>query len=151
MTSCAQAGDAYWAEQVDIQRQIASAWVLHAEGKYEDALKALATAADAEDKTDKHPLTPGPLAPARELYGVMLLDRGKAQDALAAFEATLKKEPNRLAAYIGAAKAAKQAGSSAKAKNYTAKVVALTREADTERPEISELINKTAFTAGTQN
>ena len=143
-----QAGDAYWAEQVDIQRQIASAWVLYAEGKHADALSALAAAADAEDKTDKHPITPGPLAPARELYGDMLLDRGKAQEALAAFEATLNKEPNRLAAYIGAAKAAKQAGSAAKAKEYAAKVFALTREADTERPEISDLTNKTASTAG---
>ncbi len=136
--------DAYWAEQVDIQRQIASAWVLYAEGKHEDALNALAAAADAEDKTDKHPITPGPLAPARELYGNMLLDRGKAQEALAAFEATLKKEPNRLAAYIGAAKAAKQADLSAKAKKYAAKVAALTREADTNRPEITELTHKTA-------
>jgi tetratricopeptide (TPR) repeat protein len=122
--------------------------VLHAEGKYEDALKALAAAADAEDKTDKHPLTPGPLAPARELYGVMLLDRGMAKEALAAFEATLKKEPNRLAAYIGAAKAAKQAGAAAKAKMYAAKVRALTRDADTKRPEVSELTNRTASAAG---
>jgi tetratricopeptide (TPR) repeat protein len=131
-----QARDTYWAEQVDIQWQVASAWALYAEGKHEDALKALAAAADAEDKTDKHPITPGPLAPARELYGVMLLDRGMAQKALAAFEATLKKEPNRLAAYVGAAQAAKKAGARAKAKQYTARVMALTRNADTRRPEV---------------
>src|SRR5262249_56738377 len=67
------AKDAYWAEQVDIQWQVAPAWVLYAEGKYDEALKAMSAAADAEDKTDKHPVTPGVPTPARELYGTMLL------------------------------------------------------------------------------
>jgi hypothetical protein len=86
--------DVYWAEQVDIEWQVATAWMFNAAGKPDEALRALSAAADAEDKTEKHPVTPGPLAPARELYGVMLLDRGMAKEALAAFEATLKKEPN---------------------------------------------------------
>ena len=96
-----EAKDAYWSEQVDIQRQVATAWVLYAEGKHDDALKAMSAAADAEDKTEKHPVTPGVPKPARELYGVMLLESGMAKEALAAFEATLKKEPNRLGAYVG--------------------------------------------------
>jgi hypothetical protein len=91
------AKDAYWSEQVDVQWQVASAWVLHTEGKYDDALTAMSATADAEDKTEKHVVTPGGLKPARELYGLMLLDRGMAKEALAAFEATLKKEPNRRA------------------------------------------------------
>ena len=86
------AKDAYWSEQVDIQRQVATAWVLYAEGKRNDALTAMSAAADAEDKTEKHPVTPVVPKPARELYGVMLLESGNARDALAAFEATLKKE-----------------------------------------------------------
>ena len=69
--------DAYWSGQVDIQRQVASAWVLQAEGKSDEATKLLAAAADAEDRTDKHPVTPGPLAPAREQYGILLLERGQ--------------------------------------------------------------------------
>jgi tetratricopeptide (TPR) repeat protein len=99
-----EAKDAYWAEQVDIQWQVATAWVLYAEGKFDDALKAMSAAADAEDKTEKHPVTPGVPEPARELYGVMLLERGMAAEALAAFEATVKKEPNRFNAFAGAAK-----------------------------------------------
>src|SRR5262249_28270094 len=87
----AAAKDAYWAQQVDIEWQAASAWVLHAQGKADEALAAMRAAADAEDRTEKSPVTPGPLAPARELYGAMLLDDGKAPEALAAFEATLKK------------------------------------------------------------
>jgi hypothetical protein len=132
-----QAKDAYWSEQVDIQSQVATAWVLYAEGKHDDALKAMSAAADAEDKTEKHPVTPGVPKPARELYGVMLLERGMAKDALAAFEATLKKEPNRLGAYAGAAKAAEQSGDKAKARAYYKKVVAIASAADQSRSEVA--------------
>ncbi|MGA7164454.1 MAG: tetratricopeptide repeat protein [Pseudolabrys sp.] len=133
-----QGKDAYWSEQVDIQQKVASAWVLHAEGKYDDALSAMSAAADAEDKTEKHPVTPGVPTPARELYGVMLLDRGKPTEALVAFEATLKKEPNRLRAYVGAAKAAEKSGDAAKAKEYYGKVVAIAANADTTRTDVAD-------------
>jgi tetratricopeptide (TPR) repeat protein len=129
--------DAYWSEQVDIQAKVASAWVLYADGKHDEALKAMSAAADSEDKTEKHPVTPGVPRPARELYGVMLLDRGKAKEALAAFEATLKKEPNRLNAYLGAAAAAEKAGDKAKTQEYYKKVVAIAADADKSRTEIA--------------
>jgi tetratricopeptide (TPR) repeat protein len=132
------AKDNYWADQVDIQWQIATAWALCAEGKYEDALKAMSAAADAEDKTDKHPVTPGVPTPARELYGTMLLERGMAKEALAAFEATLKKEPNRLGATLGAAAAAQQSGDSQRARAHYAAAVALTENADPVRPQIAQ-------------
>ena len=74
-----EAKDAYWAEQVDIQWQTANAWLLYAQGKYDEALAAMAAAAAAEDKTEKAPVTPGPIVPARELYGAMLLGRGQRQ------------------------------------------------------------------------
>ena len=77
---------------------------------HDEALKTMSAAADAEDKTEKQPVTPGPLAPARELYGAMLLERGMAKEALAAFEATLKKEPHRFGATIGAARGGAQGG-----------------------------------------
>jgi hypothetical protein len=132
------AKDAYWSEQVDIQRQVATAWVLYAEGKRDDALTAMSAAADAEDKTEKHPVTPGVPKPARELYGVMLLESGKPDEALAAFEATLKKEPNRLGATVGAAKAAEKAGDNAKAQEYYRQVVTIAGDADKSRTEVSE-------------
>lgn len=130
------AKDTYWAEQVDIQRQVATAWMLYAEGKHDDALKAMSVAADAEDKTEKHPVTPGVAKPARELYGVMLLESGDAREALIAFEATLKKEPNRLGAYVGAANAAEKSGEAAKAYEYFTKVVAIADSADDTRTEV---------------
>jgi tetratricopeptide (TPR) repeat protein len=127
--------DGYWSEIVDIQRQVAVAWMLHAEGKYDEALKAMSAAADAEDRTEKHALTPGPLAPSRELYGFMLLDRGKAKEALAAFEATKAKEPNRFQGYAGAAKAADALGDKDGVRRNYQQLVALTADADTERPD----------------
>jgi tetratricopeptide (TPR) repeat protein len=132
-----QAKDGYWSEQVDIQAQVASAWLLFAEGKHDDALKAMSAAADAEDKSEKHPVTPGVPKPARELYGVMLLERGMAKEALAAFEATLKKEPNRLGAYAGAAAAAQKTGDVDKARDYYRQVVAVASEADADRTEVA--------------
>src|ERR1700704_3657525 len=132
------AKDAYWSEQVDIQRQGAGARVLYAGGKHDDALNAMSTAADAEDKTEKHPVTPGVPKPAREFYGVMLLEAGKPQEALIAFEATLKKEPNRLVAYVGAATAAEKSGDKAKAEGYYRKVVAIAGDADTARADIAD-------------
>ena len=112
--------------------------MLYAEGKHDDALKAMSAAADAEDKTEKHPVTPGVPKPARELYGVMLLERGMAKEALAAFEATLKKEPNRLGAYAGAAKAAEKSGDMAKAREYSEKIVAIAGGADKTRTEVAD-------------
>jgi tetratricopeptide (TPR) repeat protein len=127
----------YWAGQVDVQQQIAAAAVLYADGKYDDALKAMSAAVDAEDKTEKAPVTPGPLAPARELYGFMLLDRGMAKEALAAFEATAAKEPNRYNGYVGLAKSAQALGDTATAKAAYEKLVALAADADPGRPTLA--------------
>ena len=129
--------DSYWAEQVDIQRQIANAWVLLAEDKADEALKAMSAAADAEDKTEKAPVTPGPLAPARELYGDMLLKRGMAKEALAAFEATKAKEPNRFRGFVGAAQAAEKLGDKTTARANYEKLIALAAGAETDRPEVA--------------
>ena len=68
----------------------------------------------------------------------MLLDSGNANEALTAFEATLKKEPNRLGAYVGAAKSAERAGDQAKANEYYKKIVAIADSADNSRTEVAE-------------
>jgi tetratricopeptide repeat protein len=139
------AKDVYWSEQVDIQARIASAWLLYAEGNKDDGLKAMSEAADAEDRTEKHPVTPGVPKPARELYGEMLLDSGNAKDALTAFEATLKKEPNRLGAYAGAARAAAQLGDTAKARQNFSKII---EQAGNEGSTRTEVADARAYLAG---
>jgi tetratricopeptide (TPR) repeat protein len=129
--------NAYWASQVDIQHQVASAWVLNAQGKHDEAVKAMRAAADAEDKTEKAPVTPGPLAPARELLGAMLLEQGSAAEALGCFEATLKKEPHRFAATAGAATAAEKLGDKTKATAYYEQLVALADGSTSDRPALA--------------
>ncbi len=131
------AKDEYWAEQVDIARQAAVAWVTFAEGNRREALRLMSAAADQEDRTDKAAVSPGPIAPARELFGEMLLEAGEAKQAVTAFEATMKKEPNRFRGAYGAARAAEAAGDRAAARRYYRQVVAIAKDADTDRPELA--------------
>ena len=131
--------DAYWAEQVDIQRQVSAAWLTFAEGRQAEALSALRKAADAEDATDKSAISPGPLAPARELLGEMLLAMDRPADALGELEAVMQKEPNRFRATVHAARAASRAGDDAKARTYYAALVEIGETGDTPgRPELEE-------------
>ena len=132
-----EAKNSYWADQVGVQEQVAGAWVLYAEGHQEEALKVMSAAVEAEDKTEKAPVTPGPLAPARELYGFMLLDRGMAREALAVFEATMAKEPNRFNGYLGAATAAQALGDVARAKATYGKLIALAEGSNSDRPTLA--------------
>jgi tetratricopeptide (TPR) repeat protein len=133
------AKDAIWSEKVRIQQQAASAWVTFAEGRKAEAVELLRKAADAEDATDKSAITPGPLAPARELLGEMLLALDRPADALKEFEATMKKEPNRFRATYHAAKAAALAGDRAKARRYYKQVLDICKAGDASgRPELEE-------------
>jgi tetratricopeptide (TPR) repeat protein len=133
----AKAKDVYWAGQVDIQRRGAAAWVTLAEGRQAEAVTMMREAADMEDATEKAAVTPGPIKPARELLGEMLLQLKQPREALAAFETTLTKEPNRFRALYGAAEAAAAAGDKAKAGTYYAKLLKICAKAD--RPGRKEL------------
>jgi len=128
--------DEYWREQVDIQRRVALAWVAFTDGRRSEGIAMLRAAADSEDATDKSAISPGPLAPARELLGEMLLQAGNAGEALIAFEATMAKEPNRFRGAYGAARAAEAAGNRARARQLYQTLVSIARSADTERPEL---------------
>lgn len=132
------AGSAYWAGQASIQIQALEAWVALAENRPDDALAAMKAAADAEDASDKHPVTPGNVAPSRELLGEMLLRLGSPREALAAFERSLARDPNRLRGIYGAARAAEAAGDVEAARDYYAKLEHLTADRDTERPELAQ-------------
>ncbi|MBI4488360.1 MAG: hypothetical protein HY694_04690 [Deltaproteobacteria bacterium] len=133
-----QAKDNYWAKQVEIQRRVANAWLARAEGKNDEALKLMQSAVDLEDSTDKHPVTPAPILPARELLGEMLLELGNPGQALKEFEASHRVEPNRFRGLYGAAKAAQMSGDREKASLYYAKLVSLCDGANTDRLELKE-------------
>jgi len=123
---------------VDIRRESAAAWIALAEGKREEALQQMRSAADHEDRTDKHNVTPGVILPARELLGEMLLELKQPAQAVVEFEATLRTAPNRFNSLSGAARAAKLSGDNQKAKTYYAKLLAICDHADGDRPQLQD-------------
>ncbi len=127
-----------WRKQVMIERQIAEAWLAHAEGRKDEALRLMRTAADLDDATEKHPVTPGSILPAREQLGELLLELGRPGEALEAYEASLNRAPRRLAGLYGAARSAKLAGDSATSGRYFSELSALTKASDGTRAEIAE-------------
>jgi hypothetical protein len=133
-----QANEKYWAEQLGIQRETVTAWLTWAEGKKEEALRQMRSAADHEDATDKHSVTPGVILPARELLGEMLIESKQPTQALVAFEATLRTSPNRFNALSGAARAVQLSGDHEKAKSYYARLLAISDHADGDRPELQD-------------
>lgn len=128
--------DAYWTEQVEIQRRVALAWVTFAEGRRDQGIADLRAAADAEDATDKSAISPGPLAPARELLGDMLLEANRPAEALAAFEASMRKEPNRFRGLYGAGRAAEASGDRVRARAFYAELVKIVGDTESARPEL---------------
>ena len=128
----------YWAHQSEVQRLAVAAWIARAEGRKEEALSLMRASADAEDATEKHPVTPGAIKPARELLGEMLVELGQPAEALREFEASHLVEPNRFQGLYGAARAAELAGDSAKARTYYGRLVTLGQGADADRPELKQ-------------
>jgi hypothetical protein len=132
-----QAKNAYWAQQSEIQRRAVAAWVALGEGRRDEALGLARAAADLEGSTEKHPVTPGAIKPARELLAEMLLETKDPAGALREFEASQRTDPRRFAGLAGAARAAELSGNAAKARDYYTQLVALAQTADTERPELT--------------
>jgi hypothetical protein len=129
-------GNYDWGAQVEIQRLAASAWSAHAEGNNEEAVRLMRSAAELEDTTEKHPVTPGAVFPARELLGDLFLELDQPARALAEFEATLRISPKRFNAMYGAARAAELSGDRNKAEQRYAELIESCAGADTARLEL---------------
>jgi len=127
-----------WAAQVKIQRLAATAWLARNRGETTESVRLATEAADLEDVTAKHPVTPGQVLPARELLGDLLLELGRPADALAAYRESMARTPNRARTLYGAAVAAERAGNRVAAKQYFAQFAELMAHADGERPELIE-------------
>lgn len=108
----------YTGKQVLIQIKAANAWIKLQEGHQEEALKLMIESAEMEELTAKHPVTPGEVIPGRELLGDMLMELHKPQEALIAYELSLKSHPNRFNGLLGASMAAKESGEISKASTY---------------------------------
>jgi tetratricopeptide (TPR) repeat protein len=140
--------ESYWADQTEIQRRGASAWLARLEGRTTDALAEMRAAAEMEDSTEKSAVTPGPLAPARELLGEMLLEMNRPAEALKEFEATLQKEPNRFRALAAAAKSASLAGDAERARTYHRSLLKICERGD--QPGRPELVEARRLTEGSR-
>ncbi|HEV2228576.1 MAG TPA: hypothetical protein VGR86_06420 [Steroidobacteraceae bacterium] len=125
-----KAHEPYWARQVEIQATEVSAWSALAAGEKTDALRQMNSAAQLEDGTEKSAVTPGPLAPARELLAQMFLEINEPARALEEFEATLRKEPRRFRALYGAARAAELIGNREAAQRYFRELLKVCAKAD---------------------
>ncbi len=125
-----------WATQIEIQLRAAAAWLAKAEGKNGEALRQMQSAADLEDSTDKHPVTPGSVLPARELLGDLYLELSQPADALREYERSLADSPNRLNGLYGAGHAAQLAGDDSKARVFYQKMVRICAAGDAGRAEL---------------
>jgi len=131
--------DAYWSEQIEIQRRAASAWVAHAEGRNDEALALARSAAELEESTEKHNITPGPIATGRELLGDLLMEMGRPAEAVREYEASLERAPNRLKSLHGAGRAAELSGDRDKARAFYLKILALGPPGNSQRPELLDV------------
>ncbi|MBA3479234.1 MAG: hypothetical protein H0T52_12685 [Lautropia sp.] len=128
----------YWVEEIEVQLGVVRGLALCTDGKRTACLDTLRAAADREDASEKHVVTPGRLIPAREVLAYATLEGGDAAAALKAFESVLEREPNRLGAYAGAAQAAERMGDRSKAAEYTGRVREITQSADTPIADIAQ-------------
>jgi tetratricopeptide (TPR) repeat protein len=114
-----------WATQVEIQRRAAAGWLARAEGKDDEAVALMRSAADLEDSADKHPVTPGSILPAREQLADLYVELGEPAHAMIEYEASLRSAPARFNSYDGAALAAESSGQGEKAKSFHDRLVAM--------------------------
>jgi tetratricopeptide (TPR) repeat protein len=135
--SLEKSNQSYWADRTEEQQLAVSAWIAYAEGARAHALKLMRAAADGEDGSIKNVAMENRLYPMRELLGDMLLQMGQSALALREYEASFKENRNRYRGLYGAARAAEAAGDRQKATGYFEKFLALTKSADSMRPEIA--------------
>jgi len=130
--------EAYWSQQVDIQRRAVEAWLQWARGSRSDAITQMRAVADLEATTEKNAITPGPIVPARELLGEMLLEHGDGAAALRELEATLANEPGRFRALAGAMRAAEVMGDSARVRRLAQQLAGMAQRGDRPgRPDLA--------------
>jgi tetratricopeptide (TPR) repeat protein len=130
------AKQAYWADQADIQIKTIESWIAKAEGDHARALQLARAAAKHEDSSEKHVVTPGPILPARELLGDMLMELGQRAAALKEYEASIAKEPDRFRGLYSAARAAEASGNVAKARTWYDKFAQVSAQGDTDVAQI---------------
>ena len=133
----------YWIGQIEIQKQVVKAWLLFARGEMESSLETMTKAAELEDKTEKNPVTPGSLLPAREMLGDLLMELNRPKDALVQYELSLKNCPNRFNTLYGAGRSAELIGDNKKAAFYFAEIEKINKSSGRTRDRLVHALNTT--------
>jgi tetratricopeptide (TPR) repeat protein len=141
----ASSDNTYWSNQVEVQRQEVAGWIAEANGKHEDALKQMRSAAELEESMDKDAVTPGALTPAREMLAELLFAAKRPHESLTEYEAVLKIAPKRFNALYGAARAADASGDRSLSSRYFRELIEMS--VGDERPELATARKKVALTA----
>jgi tetratricopeptide (TPR) repeat protein len=128
--------NAYWANQVNIQKRVVEAWETYASGDEVNAEKLMIAAADMEDASEKNPVTPGQLLPVREMLGDLYLELGNPNEAILHYNKSLLNNPNRFNSIYGAGKSAELMGDNEKAKSYYAILVENSNGSDLSRERL---------------
>ena len=137
--SLQDARNTYWANEVEVQRLAVAGWIAFAQNNRDEGLKLMRAAADLEDRSEKHIVTPGRIVPARELLGDMLMLANQSAVALKEYETSQEREPNRFRGLYGAALAAEASGDTAKARQHYARLRDMTASAPASRPELAKV------------
>jgi tetratricopeptide (TPR) repeat protein len=131
--------DNYKAKEVAIQIKAGEAWIHYVTGDRKIAINEMKLAAQMEDSTGKHPVTPGEVLPARELLGDMFFQMNENQNALLAYQAVLKQSPNRFNSLYGAGKSAEKSGDEKKAIYYYKQLSAIADQVNSDRQELNDV------------
>lgn len=140
-----EAKQTYWADQADNQIRMIESWIAKAEGDNARALQLARAAAKHEDSTEKHVVSPGPIIPARELLGDLMMELGQPAAALKEYEASIAKEPNRFRGLYSAARASEASGNMAKARAWYQRFAQITAQADAN---VDQVKHAKTFLAG---
>lgn len=130
--------DSYKANQVMIEIEAGTAWIMFKEGNKSDAIRFMTSAADREERTEKHPVTPGTVIPARELLGDMLIQMNNPKEAIVAYETDLKNQPNRFNGLYGAALSCERINHVEEATRYYQQLLSIANSPSANRPEVDK-------------
>jgi tetratricopeptide (TPR) repeat protein len=132
------AGEEGFANYIEIDRLLLAAWRAHVAGQSQLGLDLARSAVQLESRTQKHPVTPGALWPSQEALGDLLLDLGRAEEALSAYARSLATWPARFNSILGAARAARAANLEDQARYHYRQLLEVSSRRDSRRPALKE-------------
>ena len=146
-----EAKNSYESGQVTIQIESIKGWIEYSKGNTEKAIEYMKLASKLESETTKAAVTPGEIIPAEELLADLYMLTGKHKEALKSYELNLKGRPFRFNGLYGAAKAAQKLDNNELAAYYFEKLIKVSEDVNSSRPELSEAKDFLANNSNSKN